>query len=73
MTNLSTKEAAARLGVTMKRVQAMIRAQRLPAQKVGRDYIIQEIDLKIVADRKPGRPPKLKTEAAATKKSSKTK
>jgi excisionase family DNA binding protein len=72
MTILSTKEAAARLGVTMKRVQAMIRAQRLPAQKVGRDYIIQEIDLKIVADRKPGRPRKPQA-AAATKKSSKTK
>jgi hypothetical protein len=28
----------------------------LPAQKVGRDYIIREEDLKLVEDRKPGRP-----------------
>jgi excisionase family DNA binding protein len=61
---LSTKEAAARLGVSVLRVQQLIWAERLPAQKVGRDYIINEGDLKLVADRKPGRPPK---KAAADK------
>ncbi len=58
---ITTREAAERLGVTMKRVQAMIRDERLPAEKMGRDYIIKEADLKLVADRKPGRPPKQAT------------
>ncbi len=63
---LTTAEVAIRLGVTIKRVQAMIRDGRLPAEKLGRDYVIREQDLKLVADRKPGRPKK-----PTTKKSSK--
>ena len=55
---LTTKETAERLGVSVKRVQAMIRSGRLPAQKVGRDYLIRKEDLKLVADRRPGRPSK---------------
>jgi excisionase family DNA binding protein len=55
---LTTTEVAARLGVTIKRVQAMIRDGRLPAEKMGRDYFIKEDDLKLVEDRKPGRPKK---------------
>jgi len=55
---LSTLEVAAALGVTVARVQQMIWAGRLPAQKVGRDYVINEDDLKLVKDRKTGRPPK---------------
>lgn len=62
MNLLTTGEVAARLGVTMKRVQAMIRDGRLPAEKKGRDYFIKEDDLKLVADRKPGRPRKGQTE-----------
>jgi excisionase family DNA binding protein len=58
MNLLTTSEVAARLGVTMKRVQAMIRDERLPAEKRGRDYFIREADLKLVEDRKPGRPRK---------------
>lgn len=57
MNLLTTKQVAERLGVTSKRVQAMIRDERLPAQKFGRDYMIKESDLKLVEDRKPGRPP----------------
>lgn len=53
---LSATEAAERLGVTANRVRALIAAKRLPAQKVGRDYVIQERDLALVAERKPGRP-----------------
>lgn len=69
---LTTSEVAERLGVTMKRVQAMIRDERLPAEKMGRDYVIREEDLKLVADRKPGRPPKAQEVASkAGKKSSK--
>lgn len=58
MALLTTKEAAERLGVTPRRVTAMIQAEQLPAEKLGRDYLIQERDLKQVADRKVGRPRK---------------
>jgi excisionase family DNA binding protein len=58
MNLLTTKEVSARLGVTIQRVQAMIRDGRLPASKLGRDYVIKEQDLRLVADRKPGRPRK---------------
>ena len=61
MNLLTTKEVSARLGVTIQRVQAMIRDGRLPASKLGRDYVIKEQDLKLVADRKPGRPRKQTT------------
>ena len=61
MTLLTTNEVAARLGVTVKRVQAMIRDGRLPAEKMGRDYFIKEDDLKLVENRKPGRPRKAQT------------
>jgi excisionase family DNA binding protein len=53
---ISTKQAAERLGVSMLRVQQLIRAGRLPAEKVGRDYVILEKDLQLVLTRKPGRP-----------------
>jgi hypothetical protein len=38
----------------------LISGGRLPAEKFGRDYMIKEEDLKLVEDRKPGRPPKAK-------------
>ncbi len=57
---LTTKEAAERLGVTVTRVQQMITAGRLPAEKMGRDYFIKIDDLVSIEDRKPGRPPKVK-------------
>jgi excisionase family DNA binding protein len=53
---ISTKDAAEKLGVSVRRVQAMITSGRLPAEKIGRDHLIRESDLKLVADRKPGRP-----------------
>jgi excisionase family DNA binding protein len=55
---ISTKEAAEKLGVSVLRIQQLIWAQRLPAQKIGRDYVINEADLKLVKDRKVGRPRK---------------
>jgi excisionase family DNA binding protein len=64
MNLLTTKEAAEKLGVTVTRVQQLILAERLPAEKKGRDYFIKEEDLKLVEDRKPGRPPKPKEEKA---------
>lgn len=55
---LTTNEAASLLGVTVQRIHQFITEGRLPAQKMGRDYIINDADLKLVGDRRPGRPPK---------------
>lgn len=46
------------MGVTVTRVQQLITAGRLPAKKIGRDYVIEEVDLALVMDRRPGRPRK---------------
>lgn len=56
---ISTATAARRLQVTPARVRAMIASGRLPAVKVGRDWLIRTADLELVpdkADRRPGRP-----------------
>lgn len=45
------------------RVQVLIREGRLPAQKVGGSYVLNEGGFKLVEIRKPGRPPKSKEEA----------
>lgn len=58
MNLLTTKDVAERLGVSVRRVHALIQAERLPAQKYGRDYLINEKDLGLVEERKPGRPRK---------------
>ena len=65
MNLISTKDAAEKLGVSVLRVQQLIWAERLPAQKIGRDYVINEEDLQLVEERKPGRP--RKQESATTK------
>ena len=56
---LSTKDAAVRLGISPMRIRALISAGRLPSQLIGRDHIIQESDLVLVAERKAGRPKKV--------------
>ena len=53
---LTTRQVAERLGVTLRSVQALVTSGRLPAQKFGRDYMIREKDLKLVEERKVGRP-----------------
>ena len=53
---LTAKQAAEILGVHHSRVRVLIREGRLPAQKLGREWIIMESDLEKVKDRKPGRP-----------------
>jgi excisionase family DNA binding protein len=68
---LTTKEAAARLGISVMRVQQLIWEGRLPAEKMGRDYFIKEDDLKLVAERKPGRPRKAQSENAPKRASKK--
>lgn len=59
---LPTKDVAKALGVTVQRVHALIKSGRLPAQKIGRDYLIDEKDLELVRVRKVGRPKKQKDE-----------
>ena len=70
-TMLTTEETAARLQVTGARVRAMIRDGRLPAQKFGHVHMIKESDLKLVENRKTGRPPKAKPEENGKKKGKK--
>lgn len=70
MKMLTTQEAAERLGITDARIRAMILSGRLPAEKFGRAHVIREEDLKLVEDRKPGRPRKadaVKTQRKAKK------
>jgi len=55
---LTTKEAAEKLGVSPARVRQLVLSGQLPADKFGRDLVIKEADLKLVADRPLGRPPK---------------
>jgi excisionase family DNA binding protein len=62
MALLGTKDAADRLGVSVRRIQAMIKQGIVPAQKFGRDWAIDEADVEKLAksERKTGRPPKKK-------------
>lgn len=53
---LTTKEVAEELFISQRRVQALIKAKRLPAQKRGRDWYIKEDTLFELYNRQPGRP-----------------
>jgi excisionase family DNA binding protein len=55
---LTVQDVAKRLGISVPRVHQLIREKRLPAQKLGSQYVIQESDLQFVKDRPTGRPPK---------------
>jgi excisionase family DNA binding protein len=55
---LTTAQVAERLGVHRTRINVLIREGRLPAQQFGRAYLIDEKDLKLIADRQVGRPRK---------------
>ncbi len=58
-TTITTTEAAARLGITPRHVRHLIKIGQLPAVKAGRDWLIEEKNLKQAeARRKPGRPRK---------------
>ncbi len=57
---LTTKEVAEKLGVSVGRVQQFIAEGRLPATKIGQTNLVKESDLKLVQDRKTGRPSKVK-------------
>jgi excisionase family DNA binding protein len=56
MPSLTTREAAEILGVSPRRVQALIKAERLPAVKFGHVWVIDERDLELVKRRTPGNP-----------------
>jgi len=53
---LTTEQVAERLGVTPRRVRALITAGRLKAKKIGRDYLIDSRDLAKFTPLPPGRP-----------------
>jgi excisionase family DNA binding protein len=59
---LTTRQAAEKLGVSDARIRQMISNEQLPAQKFGHVHMINEEDLKLVENRKVGRPPKVKVE-----------
>ncbi len=73
MNELTAQQVAERLGVTVRRVQAMIKDGRLPASRFGRAHVIRESDLSLVANRTPGRPPQAKAEDAPAAKRAATK
>ncbi len=58
---LTTKEVAEKLGVSVGRVQQFIAEGRLPATKIGQTNLVKESDLKLVQNRKTGRPSKDKS------------
>lgn len=43
---LNTREAAERLGVSVRRILAMISEGKIKARQLGREYVILESDLK---------------------------
>ena len=53
---ITTREAAEELGVTPRRVLALIYDDRLPATKVGRDWLINPTHLDNVRHRPAGYP-----------------
>lgn len=58
---MTTAQAAAELGISARRVQALIAAGRLAAVKAGRDWLIDPRALASVRNRPNGRPPGKKT------------
>ncbi len=53
---ISTSEAAEKLRISVRRVQALIASGRLRAEKIGNRFLIRESDLKALNGRKNGRP-----------------
>lgn len=49
MARLTTPQAAARLGMTRQGVLRAIKEGRLPAAKLGRDWTVEEDDVRLVA------------------------
>jgi excisionase family DNA binding protein len=62
---LTTQQAADELGVTAGRIRQMIVDKQLPTIKFGHVHMIKRSDLKLVENRKVGRPPKAKAETGS--------
>ncbi|MCD9186700.1 MAG: helix-turn-helix domain-containing protein [Pyrinomonadaceae bacterium] len=61
MNLLSVKDAAEKLGVSDRRIRAMIKEEKIKAVQVGSGYVIEESELeKVKVYKKAGRPPKSK-------------
>lgn len=56
MRSTTTKGAANTLGVTNRRIRALIKAGKLKATKNGRDWIIEEREIEKIRNRPNGRP-----------------
>lgn len=56
MALITTTEAARRLVVIPRRVRQFIEQERLPAVRLGRDWLIEEADLARLEGRKWGAP-----------------
>jgi excisionase family DNA binding protein len=55
--DLTTAQVAEKLGVSTRRVRALITAGRLRANKLGRDWMIDSRQLDRFTPMPPGRPP----------------
>jgi len=55
---LTVKEVAKELEITVWRVHQLIKGNRLPAEKLGSQYVVKKQDLELVKNRTPGRPKK---------------
>ena len=53
---LTTAQAATILQISRSRILKLIEVGRLPAKKLGRDWLIRLEDLELVRVRRPGRP-----------------
>ena len=56
---ISSKDAALRLKISIRRVQQLIKDGRLPARMIGGVYMIESENLVLVKNRKTGRPRKV--------------
>lgn len=72
MKNLTTKQASEILGVSQRRVIALIEQGKLKADKFASVYTISQKDLETVRNRKNGRPPKTENGNEVKEKSFKT-
>jgi hypothetical protein len=61
---LSTKEAAAELGIIPRRLRTLKDQGRLKGEKIGRDLFFSPKELDKVRERPTGRPPKAKASTA---------
>jgi excisionase family DNA binding protein len=60
MNLLTTIEVAEKLNISVRQVQTLIKQEKLPATKKGRDYFVLETDVVNLPERKKtGRPKKI--------------